>query len=289
MIQSPPKLKIRAITEQDRQGLANLVHFERYIHRHLDWRAPLDWIGGSSFDVAENNGKLVAALASPPDPPGVAWIRLFAVLSDFSISTAWNELWTSVSAQLVEIDRNLIVAAIPLSKWFRSTLESSGFFQVDQVVVLLWETSQILPENRASQFMIRIMKPEDLEAVELVDHAAFIPLWQFSPSGLEAGFQESAFATVVENSDGIIAYQISTSTSFGGHLARLAVHPHYQNRGIGYALLQDVLKEFQRRGARNVTVNTQLSNISSLALYAKARFRRTGEEYPVYQYRFGFP
>jgi ribosomal protein S18 acetylase RimI-like enzyme len=45
-----------------------------------------------------------------------------------------------------------------------------------------------------------------------------------------------------------------------------------------------MLSQFDRRGAQAVTVNTQQDNIASLSLYQKAGFRRTGEEYPVYQY-----
>lgn len=286
MIRSQSQFTIRAITEQDRQGLVNLVHFERYLHRHLDWRAPVDWIGGNTFYVAEQSGKLTGALACPPDPAGVAWIRLFVASAGLSTEAVWKALWARASQQLAEFDRSMVVAAIPLSMWFRAILENGGFALVDRVAVLLWDASRVLAEAQTFEYNIRLMKPQDLQAVELVDHLAFSPLWQFSASGLRAGFQDSAFATVVETTKGVIAYQISTPTSFGGHLARLAVHPDYQNKGIGRALLQNVLKEFKKREARNVTVNTQISNSPSLRLYEKAGFYRTGEEYPVYQYRF---
>jgi len=38
----------------------------------------------------------------------------------------------------------------------------------------------------------------------------------------------------------------------------------------------------RRRGADLITVNTQNNNHSSLALYQKMGFFRTGEEYPVF-------
>jgi ribosomal protein S18 acetylase RimI-like enzyme len=70
----------------------------------------------------------------------------------------------------------------------------------------------------------------------------------------------------------------------GGHLARLAVLPDFQGMGIGSALVQDLLWYFRRRGAQRVTVNTQKDNLASLAVYRKAGFFLTGEEYPVFQY-----
>jgi ribosomal protein S18 acetylase RimI-like enzyme len=69
----------------------------------------------------------------------------------------------------------------------------------------------------------------------------------------------------------------------GGHLARLAVEPQQQGQGIGQALLQDLLAQFVRRGARAVTVNTQKNNQASLTLYQRMGFMATREEYPIYQ------
>ena len=39
------QLPVRTARPDDRQALANLIHFEVYVHRHLDWRHPLDWLG----------------------------------------------------------------------------------------------------------------------------------------------------------------------------------------------------------------------------------------------------
>jgi ribosomal protein S18 acetylase RimI-like enzyme len=68
----------------------------------------------------------------------------------------------------------------------------------------------------------------------------------------------------------------------GGHLARLAVLPAYQGRGVGYALVNDLLRQFVFRGIFRVTVNTQADNHASLRLYENMGFQRTGESYPVY-------
>ena len=93
-------LSIRSATNQDRQQLANVIHFEARVHRHLDWRAPLDWIGHEPFLIAGIDGNIVAALACPPDPVEVAWIRLFAVASPSSPSDAWQALWPAAHDML---------------------------------------------------------------------------------------------------------------------------------------------------------------------------------------------
>jgi ribosomal protein S18 acetylase RimI-like enzyme len=124
---------------------------------------------------------------------------------------------------------------------------------------------------------------EDLKAVRVIDAAAFVPIWQNSQAYLEIAFRQASIATVAEQSGALVGYQISTATPMGGHLARLAVLPFHQGRGLGYALLHDLLTQFSRRGARSISVNTQKDNLASLALYKKAGFRLTGEEYPIYQ------
>jgi len=128
------------------------------------------------------------------------------------------------------------------------------------------------------------MNIDDLEHVEQLDTRAFGKLWRNSHNSLELAYRQAAIATVAEKEQRIIAYQISTANHLGGHLARLAVHPDSHGQGVGYAVLHDMLKQFERRGAKHISVNTQSDNIASLALYKKAGFESTGETYPVYQY-----
>lgn len=279
------QLTVRPMADKDLQRLASLIHYEAHVHRHLDWRAPLDWVGYHPYLVAEHNEEILAALACPPDPPGVAWIRLFAVSSNVSIRQAWEELWRAACDQICDTDEHAIIAAIPLHNWFRTLLEKSGFTRTHNVVVLSWKRASPRPPARNSPaWSIRSMQIADLVAVEDVDASAFSLVWQNSLSSLEVAYRQAAVATVAEEGGKILGYQISTATPMGGHLARLAVRPQHQGLGIGYALLNDLLAQFEQRGAHNVTVNTQHDNLTSLALYLKAGFTRTGEEYPVYQY-----
>jgi len=285
MLSSIQKTTIRTATEADRQPLANLIHFETHVHRHLDWRPPLDWLGYHPYLTIERNGKFLAALACPPDPPNVAWIRLFAVSSWIGVPKAWEQLWEAAREQLLADNPGpLKAAAIPLQGWFRSLLEKSDFTLTHRVVVLSWMRGGEPPEIELPGYIIRPMNYDDLSAVEGVDAASFSLVWQNSRPCLEMAFNQAAIATVVEGPDGLVGYQISTSGPMGGHLARLAVHPAYQGKGIGYSLLRDLLIQFKRRGIQSVTVNTQHDNQASMALYEKVGFRRTGEEYPVYQY-----
>ena len=283
MIANIQQRTVRSALEEDRQKLANLIHFEAHIHRHLDWRSPLDWVGDHPYLVLEGNGDILASIACPPDPPDVAWIRLFAVSSEISVKEAWKELWPVARSQLYAPGAKIFAAAIPLQNWFKDLLEDNNFTHSNNVIVLSWNGSTLPEVSLPDDAMIRLMNLDDLMQVETVDMVAFGNVWQNSQSCLEVAFRQAAIATVVEISGEVAGYQISTMTSMGGHLARLAVKPKFQGLGLGYALVCDMLSQFNRRNVRNVTVNTQEDNMISLSLYHKAGFRRSGEKFPVYQ------
>lgn len=283
MMVTQVQLSVRPVSTQDRQKLANLIHFELNVHRHLDWRAPLDWIGQQPYLLAEQKGQAMAALACPPDPPNVAWLRLFAVSAHLSPERAWHALWPEAYIRLADYPEVDWAAAIPMQGWFEALLEESGFTQTHQVVMLSWERRDLPSEDPPNGITIRPMNYDDLTVVAEIDKSSFVPVWQNSKACLELAFNQAVIATVAEDEGKIVGYQISTATPMGGHLARLAVSPESQGQGIGYGLVYDLLTQFRRRGAQTVTVNTQHNNDISLSLYQKMGFRHTGEEFPIYQ------
>ena len=275
---------IRTVEDKDRNQLANLIHFGTYVHRHLDWRPPLGWIGYRPFLTVEMDGRLIASLACPPDPPKIAWLRVFVCSSHFSQTRAWNLLWPSTKKQLLEMGVE-ILAAIPLQKWIRELLREQGFKRTHDVISLSWDRQEIT-EQEINPIKIREMKKEDLPDVLVIDNLAFDPLWQNSAALLELAFDSANIAMVAINEAGIAGYQISTPTQYGIHLGRLAVHPRSQQKGIGFALIRNLQENFSASQSGRVSVNTQSTNIGSLSLYHKAGFIETGETLPVFQYTF---
>ena len=277
------QLVARTANPSDRTQIANLMYFEPHVHRHLDWRAPLDWLGASEYWVLEQSGIITAALACPPDPEGVAWLRLFAHSSLVPLVEAWTILWETARTALQ--GRDLVVAAITVSDWFESLLVDNGFTGQQQIVVLEQNSFRFQQHLIPSDIQIRPMSEADLPAVVLVDDAGFERLWKNSLNTLRFGFLQAGFATVAQINDEIVGYQISTRNSFGAHLARLAVAPQQQRHGIGYYLVQDLLNKTRLAGLQRLTVNTQSDNRASLALYKKIGFVLTGERYTVFTYR----
>lgn len=275
-------INLRPAQSTDLKELANLVHFETYVHRHLDWQSPLDWIGYNPFLVVEEKKRIIAALACPTDELSVAWIRMFATRNDYKLENAWETLWKEAYSLFLKEQLVEFVAAIPLHEWFLSLLVNSRFHIIQKVIMLRRE-NVTFPDHKHSGISIRPMKLSDIACVKKIDDEAFVPVWRNSLSAFKVAFQQATFATIAEDQGEIVGYQISTKTQMGGHIARLAVHPLAQKKGIGYAILCEALKAFISKGTNIITVNTQNDNIASIALYKKTGFQITGEEYPYCQ------
>jgi ribosomal protein S18 acetylase RimI-like enzyme len=130
---------------------------------------------------------------------------------------------------------------------------------------------------------MRAMMAFDLPEVAKVDSSAFELLWQNALPTLERAYPQSVWATVAEADGQLVGYQLSTRNPLGVHLARLAVRPEMQGKGLGFALVADLIQQAGQHGINHLTVNTQSDNATSLALYQRMGFRETGEQYPVFQ------
>jgi ribosomal-protein-alanine N-acetyltransferase len=276
--------QVRPVTSADQQKIADLIHLESHVHRHLDWRAPLEWLGHSPYWVLEEGGRLTAALACPTDPDSIAWIRLFAFASPLSGPAAWSPLWEAARRELTERG-GATAAAIVMQRWFEPILIEQGFSLSEHVVLLEWNDFVAPQVLHPSGIAIRPMRADDLPQVVDVDTSAFEPLWRNSLAALQKAFSQAAYASVAEGVSGVVGYQLSTGSPLGAHLARLAVRPEAQRRGLASALIGDLVRNVRASGASRVTVNTQASNTTSLTLYHKLGFHRTGEGYPVYLLR----
>lgn len=246
---------------------------------------PLDWLGVPEFWVAERGEHLLAALACPPDPPQVAWLRLFTYRQTDAFQ-AWDIFWETVQQQMLQ-NGCLHLACIAQQDWMESLLQARAFNHLQDIVLLEW-TADVPPSifPLPPGLRLRSMQPDDLPSAAAVDAAAFAPLWQNSLGALQNAYPQAVFATLIESETGVLGYQISTQSGSRVHLARLAVRPEAQGRGIGSTLTADLIQRAFAQGTNRISVNTQSDNQASLHLYAKLGFRPTGQHYPVYVFDF---
>ena len=274
-------LQVRPAVLQDQHQIANLMFFESHVHRHLDWRAPLEWLGYPCYWVVEDNGQVRAVLACPQDPKGVAWVRLFAHAKQLSLNDAWTVLWNTAQKDVAQ-HGGATVAMIAMHQWLSDLLVRNNFTHTQDIIMLEWKKTRVPDELSVEGVTMRTMRISDLPAVADLDAAAFKPLWQNPLDALEKALPQATSAIVAEDDKGIVGYQISTANPFGAHLARLAVRPDAQRRGLGALIVTDLIRHLKNKGVSRLTVNTQSDNHASLALYEKMGFVLTGEKFPVY-------
>jgi len=275
-------LHIRHAQTEDYRQISDLLFREVNSHRHLDWRTALDWVGSHNFWVMEDGKTIQAAFACPEDPPNMAWIRIFAHDSRINAREVWSGLWAVAEAEIGILNRQAHISAIVMKQWFQSLLLESGFEEIQQVVLLHLDRYDFRPARLPGGINLRPMRADDLENVAVLDLASFGPFWHNTAESLDYAMSNAAYSSVAEDASGLIGYQISTGNPAGAHLARLAVRPEAQGRGIGPALITDV---FQKLRPGRLSVNTQSDNSASLRLYKKMGFIRTGEFFPVLTYQ----
>jgi len=281
-------LQVRRAVKEDHRQIASLIFHETNTHRHLDWRSALDWIGSQNYWVLDDNGMVTAAFACPEDPPGVAWVRLFTHQSHLPGPEAWSAIWESARAEIHHTSPLVKVAAIAVKQWFQEILLSNGFNLQQDIVLLNRPSGRAMSPFLPHGLHIRAMASADLPVVTELDKSAFGPFWHNTEDSLLRAYSQAIHATIAENESGVVGYQISTGNPFGVHLARLGVRPDAQGRGVGSALVGDLIRQTSHHSTRGVTVNTQSDNQVSLTLYQKMGFVRTGEKFPVFVYEGGY-
>ncbi len=277
---------LRAAQLRDRAQIIDLMHTASRVHVHLDWRPAEDWLGEQPFLVVERGDRIVTALACPPDPAELAWIRLLATYETGSAESWWPRLWSAAREALQALGVRS-AASLSLETWSARLLESAGF-TTDHAIVALARTRRtpLTESDRLVSARIRPADADDTRAIIDVDLSAFPTPWNLSERMLRLALDQAQNVSVAEQDGRVVGYQLTTPSHAGAHLARLAVRPEAQGHGIGRALVARLIAEDQRLGHGELSVNTQEDNHASLAVYTRLGFRPTGVRLPVYEVRW---
>ena len=268
-----------------RDAILNLIFYSRRQHSHLDWYKPGNWLDtpASLLRLQFEGPDLLGFMGVSMPLNRASWLRLLAVADHQDALEVLMPLWADVESALREAGADQI-AALLMNRWLETYLPDMGFHHAEEVITLHRGLNQ-LPDKPGADMpdvTVRLAYQEDLAEILRIDHAAFATPWQMNPDEQRQALRQSACATLASYEGELIGYQISTRHYGSGHLARLAVLPEYQGRGVGARLLEDLIERFNRRAVRTITVNTQQSNTASQRLYHRYGFRRNGFDIPVW-------
>jgi len=276
-------INIRQAEKSDTSSIADFLSRAACVHRHLDWQGVLDWIPFDPFLIMQDEYRLQAILTCPPDLEKIAWIRCFACEKKYDLSPSWEALFNKIM-NLPQLAGSSLFS-VGLNDWFANLLDQSGFVNFQNIVVLQWNEKMPVIQSFNQSWLIRPMEVGDLDQVAELDQAAFESIWVNPPDKIRLAYAQAEHSSVVELDDHIVGYEMTTANHLSAHLARIAIHPDFQQQHIGSSLITDMFKYFIRKGISNISVNTQSNNNASLALYKRLGFELTNETFPVFQYQ----
>lgn len=143
----------------------------------------------------------------------------------------------------------------------------------------------LLPTAR---LQIRAMQPEDLPEVQAIDRFSFTLPWPESAYRHEIEDNRLSLCLVAEAQEpGVEAHIVSMIVVWlvldEAHIATIATHPDYRQRGIARALLAVALRQSIQRGAKSATLEVRASNLHAQALYQQFGFDIVGRRRRYYR------
>jgi ribosomal-protein-alanine N-acetyltransferase len=102
-----------------------------------------------------------------------------------------------------------------------------------------------------------------------------------------AGFDPllGPFTRVTVTEDGTVAaYVVARCVRDEAEILNLAVHPDHTRRGLGTALVRDVVEDLARSGARWVFLEVRVSNVGARAFYERMGFEARGRRRGYYSH-----
>lgn len=276
----------RLLAQAEHAQVSRLFQRVTLHHLHLDWRTLEEWLPDPSLRcwVTYSNGSIQsimgATLHLPQDAPGVAWLRCILPAPTGEMAVL-DRLWEALRADLRSHGVGQ-VAIMALDNWVGSLAARWQFSRTNAVVTLRRVQGEIPPPPAPPLRIREVATHSDLDEVAWLDSLAFKPLWRYSRETLAVAQQQAATFTVLEEDAGLLGYQLSTRHTGSGHLARLAIHPNVQGRGLAALLVGNMLRFMHDRNIRTVTVNTQEDNVRSQRLYTRLGFEFTGHKVPVW-------
>jgi len=261
------------------QQLARLAAQRRVFDR-LDWWTVSEWADSDAW--AWTGDAAMLALPSDIGVPDaivgtrmrVAWVRWCAIMDGVSASGVVRDLFAQTMQRLSDAGISELWCIADPSDWIHDYLRDHGFEGVDRMLTFrIAEIPHAQP--LASDVTLRPAKLADLDAICALDAVVFDAPWRYPPTTMRRAMAQTPFVSVAVRDGDMIGYQCALLNEghASGHIVRLAVAEPMRGQGIARALLVDVMQQLHRAGCRSFTLNTQQTNRSSQAFYARLGFR----------------
>lgn len=280
-------IDVRPALLSDRAAIYHLTENQHRVHFNLDWWSFDQWLHAErpseAIWLAFDQQELIGLLAAPFEQAPVAWLRSMAIANGYPADPIFTALLAHARSALLThgVER---VAVLAHPEWVSDLTHRLNFTLYNEIVMMR-KSDRTIPAPPAGQAVrIRLATPEDIPALADNDRASFDTIWWYSPASLAHILQAVPHFIVAEIDDRVVGHAFSDVYGGHGHLIRLVVHPAYQRRGVGAQLLIESLRQQSQLGAYPFTLNTQIDNTASQALYRRYGYQLNGRPVKVMQY-----
>lgn len=122
---------------------------------------------------------------------------------------------------------------------------------------------------------IRSFEPADLDAAMAIEQVSFPAPWTRGMFA-EDIVRDDRIWTAALIDERLVGYAGALRHEDEAHVMNIAVDPSVRERGVGTALLSDLLVRLRERGVHRVTLEVREHNAAAIALYESAGFRAVG-------------
>ncbi|BBF44360.1 ribosomal-protein-S18p-alanine acetyltransferase [Lachnospiraceae bacterium KM106-2] len=131
-------------------------------------------------------------------------------------------------------------------------------------------------------FYIRPMVEKDLDQVCEIEKTLFSRPW--SKNDFFGSINDdSDIYLVVELDEEIVGYCGLWSVLEEGQINNVAIKKEYQSHGLGYKMLDQLIKEGRSKGLTAFTLEVRVSNVKAIRLYQKLGFTEAGVRKNFYE------
>lgn len=227
-----------------------------------------------------DDGRVRARLRPWPNEPQTAQLVLTDHTKAPSVNTLeqWLAIITEHGFRRVRTGALAESAAPPFAEL--------GFEPIQTLALLRLDLTRTMSFGTIQHELRPVRGPRQLAVAARLDRSAFENGWELdAPSILDACHATPAhrIRLAITSSDQPAGYIITGRNGAAGFIQRLAVERTLEGQGIASSLLCDGLVWLQRRGAREVLVNTNFDNDRALALYERFGFRLLPESLHVFE------
>ncbi len=126
------------------------------------------------------------------------------------------------------------------------------------------------------------MNESHIEAIAELEKLCFSDPWSVNSIATELHNALSYWLVAVEHGK-VVGYIGSQSVLDGADMMNIAVHPDWRNRGIGYALITELVEALKKKDVVSLSLEVRVSNEAAIGLYKKMGFAVAGKRPGYYR------